>query len=172
LISSNSNRSRLRFACPCFSGPNKSMRFLRHRAWSGLLTLNQSSQLEHHILLPSHQKLSLPAFRTYNPSLTRFLAGIGVNLFSKRKMDDRGVPAFSKVIAIRATGAGKTSIVQRYSTCSFQQHKLTVGVTYVKWVFELEWNSVTLKVWDIADQERFQSFIWLSSCRMNPIISP
>jgi small GTP-binding protein len=65
-----------------------------------------------------------------------------------------------KVIALGASGVGKTSIVQRYSSGIFQPNSTqTIGAAYVKCVVPLSTGEITLNVWDTAGQEKFQSLI-------------
>jgi Ras-related protein Rab-5C len=73
---------------------------------------------------------------------------------------DAKEPSTYKVIALGASGGGKTSIVQRFSSGVFHPDAVqTIGAAYVNCVVPLETGPVTLKVWDTAGQEKFQSLI-------------
>jgi small GTP-binding protein len=64
-----------------------------------------------------------------------------------------------KVIALGASGVGKTSIVQRYSSGVFQQPNQTIGAGYRRCTVNLATGPITLNVWDTAGQEKFHSLI-------------
>jgi Ras-related protein Rab-5C len=64
-----------------------------------------------------------------------------------------------KVITLGKAGVGKTSIMQRYTSGSFQQSEETIGAASIKCAVDLTSGPVPLNIWDTAGQEKFQSLI-------------
>jgi small GTP-binding protein len=63
-----------------------------------------------------------------------------------------------KVVLLGATCVGKTSIVNRALSDSFDndQHQ-TIAATYSTKTFSTEFGAITLRIWDTAGQERYRS---------------
>ncbi|XP_042436949.1 ras-related protein Rab7-like [Zingiber officinale] len=58
----------------------------------------------------------------------------------------------------RSSSVGKTSLMNQYVHKKFtQQYKVTIGADYVTKEILVDDRLVTLQIWDIAGQERFQS---------------
>ena len=78
-------------------------------------------------------------------------------LFRSSETDDNGVEYLFKIIVVGESGAGKTSIIQRYVKGQYTQHyKATIGLDFsikkVQWTKDAD---VVLQLWDIAGQERY-----------------
>lgn len=64
-----------------------------------------------------------------------------------------------KVTLLGNGGVGKTSLINRYMTNSFQEHyKATMGVQHHKKVIELDEYEIVLNVWDVSGQGKFATF--------------
>ncbi|HEY2711725.1 MAG TPA: Rab family GTPase [Chthoniobacterales bacterium] len=62
-----------------------------------------------------------------------------------------------KVCLLGTSGVGKTSLIKRFVDQSFSEKYLTtVGVTIEKKTVELDNNSVSLVIWDLAGDDDFQ----------------
>ena len=62
-----------------------------------------------------------------------------------------------KVCLLGTSGVGKTSLIKRFVDQSFSEKYLTtVGVTIEKKIVELDNNSVSLVIWDLAGDDDFQ----------------
>jgi small GTP-binding protein len=66
-----------------------------------------------------------------------------------------------KMILTGSGGAGKTSLLQRYTTNSFTgSTKMTIGVDFaVHNVHVPEVGNVTLQIWDFGGEQRFRSML-------------
>lgn len=64
-----------------------------------------------------------------------------------------------KVIILRDSGVGKTSLMQQFVNSKFShQYKATIGADFLTKEITVDNNKlVTLQIWDTAGQERFQS---------------
>jgi len=63
-----------------------------------------------------------------------------------------------KIIIIGKSAVGKTALLQKYITDTFQQDlKSTIGADFHTKELPLENKTITLQIWDTAGQERFQS---------------
>ena len=63
-----------------------------------------------------------------------------------------------KLIVLGDTGVGKTNIIKRYITDSFDtDSKSTVGVEFFTKTFKVNDDIVKLEIWDTAGQERYKS---------------
>ena len=63
-----------------------------------------------------------------------------------------------KVVFLGSTSVGKTSIVNKATTGTFDpEQNSTVGATYSTKIIELEDKKVKLQIWDTAGQERYRS---------------
>ncbi len=63
-----------------------------------------------------------------------------------------------KVVFLGATGVGKTSIVTKATTNSFDQNQLpTIGGSFASKTYDLETDQIVMRIWDTAGQERFRS---------------
>ncbi|KAH0786194.1 small GTP-binding protein [Histomonas meleagridis] len=64
----------------------------------------------------------------------------------------------AKIVFIGMSGVGKTSIIARISSGTFNpNHDPTIGASYTSKVIEKEQGIITLRIWDTAGQERFRS---------------
>ncbi len=63
-------------------------------------------------------------------------------------------------------GVGKTTLIQRYLTGSFNESTLmTLGVDfYIKYLI-VDGESVTIQIWDLGGEDRFR-FLLPSYCRL------
>jgi small GTP-binding protein len=68
-------------------------------------------------------------------------------------------PTGHKIVLVGASGAGKTSILQRLIDGTFQaEAPTTVGVEFKPYHIPIEGRDpVRLNIWDTAGQERFRS---------------
>jgi Ras-related protein Rab-8A len=65
----------------------------------------------------------------------------------------------AKVVIAGDEGVGKTSLIRRYCTGTFEEpHILTTGLDFQLKIVEVNGNSIKLSIWDIAGQERFGAF--------------
>lgn len=66
-----------------------------------------------------------------------------------------------KVVLVGDTGVGKTSLIERYYSGTFNEAQhTTVGAAYFRCVIEVSTKeSIIINVWDTAGQERFHSLI-------------
>ena len=61
-----------------------------------------------------------------------------------------------KIIVIGAPAVGKTSLIKKYTTGSFQKDYIsTLGTQFSKYEEEIEGEKVELFIWDIAGQKTF-----------------
>ena len=73
-------------------------------------------------------------------------------------MSSRG-PVF-KTVLIGEGGVGKTSIAVRYTEDRFdQQMKMTIGVNFATKKVNVNGQEVTLLIWDLGGQPRFQDVV-------------
>lgn len=64
-----------------------------------------------------------------------------------------------KVVVAGDGSVGKTSLIRRYSEGRFEASRvMTIGVDFQTKIVELPKGAVKLSIWDVAGQERFQSF--------------
>lgn len=64
----------------------------------------------------------------------------------------------AKVVLIGDANTGKTSIVQKYVSNTFDDHSTpTIGSTFLSKVVDFDKKSIKLCVWDTAGQERYYS---------------
>ena len=57
-------------------------------------------------------------------------------------------------------GVGKTTLINRYLTGNFEiGSKMTIGVDFMLKKLDLDGNSVTLQLWDLAGEDRFRSLM-------------
>jgi len=65
----------------------------------------------------------------------------------------------AKVVIAGDEGVGKTSLIRRYCTGTFEEPRIiTTGVDFQIKIVEVNGNSIKLSIWDIAGQERFGAF--------------
>jgi Ras-related protein Rab-6A len=65
-----------------------------------------------------------------------------------------------KIVTVGNQGIGKTSIIQRFASNTFDpQYQTTLGIDYMSRVLQMQGESVRLQVWDTAGQERFRSLV-------------
>ncbi|MBN2230062.1 MAG: GTP-binding protein [Candidatus Thorarchaeota archaeon] len=65
-----------------------------------------------------------------------------------------------KVALIGEGGVGKTSIAVRYTEDRFdQQMKMTIGVNFATKKVQVENSEITLLIWDLGGQPRFQDVV-------------
>ena len=63
-----------------------------------------------------------------------------------------------KIILIGESGAGKTSILLKFTENKFNEHHLpTIGVDFKSKWMTFDKKSIKLQIWDTAGQERFKS---------------
>ena len=63
----------------------------------------------------------------------------------------------SKIIIVGDVSVGKTSLVQRFVTNSFNHdYKATIGVDFEIEKFQILKTTFNLQIWDTAGQERFK----------------
>jgi small GTP-binding protein len=63
----------------------------------------------------------------------------------------------SKIIIVGDVSVGKTSLVQRFVTNSFNHdYKATIGVDFEIEKFQILKTNFNLQIWDTAGQERFK----------------
>ena len=63
-----------------------------------------------------------------------------------------------KIILIGESGAGKTSILLKFTENKFNEHHLpTIGVDFKSKWLQFDKKSIKLQIWDTAGQERFKS---------------
>jgi len=68
-----------------------------------------------------------------------------------------------KIILLGDSGAGKTSILERYVDNDFSGSKMaTIGVDFRKKRIEFENLSIMMDIWDTAGQERYASIVSLN----------
>jgi small GTP-binding protein len=61
-----------------------------------------------------------------------------------------------KVVLIGSSGVGKSSIMFRFASDSFDgDAKATIGVNYLSKVVIVDDNKIKLNIWDTAGQERY-----------------
>ena len=64
-----------------------------------------------------------------------------------------------KVVVAGDVGVGKTSLIHRYCTDTFEESRAaTDGVDFQIKITEIDNRSVKLSIWDIAGQEKFGAF--------------
>jgi len=65
----------------------------------------------------------------------------------------------AKVVIAGDEGVGKTSLIRRYCTGTFEEPRIiTAGVDFQLKIAEVNGSSIKLSIWDIAGQERFGAF--------------
>ena len=65
----------------------------------------------------------------------------------------------AKVVIAGDEGVGKTSLIRRYCTGTFEEPRIiTTGVDFQIKIVQVNGNSIKLSIWDIAGQERFGAF--------------
>jgi small GTP-binding protein len=65
----------------------------------------------------------------------------------------------AKVVIAGDEGVGKTSLIRRYCTGTFEEPRIiTTGVDFQIKIVEVNGNSIKLSIWDMAGQERFGAF--------------
>ncbi|CAK9827129.1 Ras-related protein RabJ [Anthophora retusa] len=63
-----------------------------------------------------------------------------------------------KVVALGSQGVGKTSMIIRYTSRTFNKHvSPTIGASFFTCKFNMENARILLQVWDTAGQEKFKS---------------
>lgn len=68
------------------------------------------------------------------------------------------IPVFKVVVAGEAE-VGKTTLIRRYCTGKFRESRImTIGVDFQVQVLVIDGRPIKLSIWDIAGQERFDSF--------------
>ncbi len=68
-------------------------------------------------------------------------------------------PVF-KTVLIGEGGVGKTSLAVRYTEDRFDQHmKMTIGVNFATKKIRVEGQEITLLLWDLGGQPRFQDVV-------------
>ncbi|MFW9794667.1 MAG: GTP-binding protein, partial [Candidatus Thorarchaeota archaeon] len=68
-------------------------------------------------------------------------------------------PVF-KTVLIGEGGVGKTSLAVRYTEDRFdQQMKMTIGVNFATKKIRVEGQEITLLLWDLGGQPRFQDVV-------------
>ena len=73
---------------------------------------------------------------------------------------DRKVSRIYKTVLVGEGGVGKTSIAVRYTEDRFdQQMKMTIGVNFATKKLQLDGNEITLMIWDLGGQPRFQDVV-------------
>jgi small GTP-binding protein len=71
---------------------------------------------------------------------------------------ERPLPVSYKIVVLGSSGVGKTSIVQRLLSGSFQQEGgPTCGADFHSFEFEVDGQTAKLQIWDTAGQERFRA---------------
>ena len=64
----------------------------------------------------------------------------------------------AKVTLLGDANTGKSSIIQRFISNSFQDHSdPTIGATFLSKVLDFDRKSIKLSIWDTAGQERYNS---------------
>ena len=64
-----------------------------------------------------------------------------------------------KIVVAGDGAVGKTSLIRRYATGKFEESRvMTIGVDFQTQVVKLGERKVKLSLWDVAGQERFDSF--------------
>ncbi len=64
-----------------------------------------------------------------------------------------------KVVIAGEANVGKTTLIRRYCTGKFRESRvMTIGVDFQIQVMVIDGRPVKLSIWDIAGQERFDSF--------------
>ncbi|NHJ14540.1 MAG: GTP-binding protein [Candidatus Thorarchaeota archaeon] len=88
---------------------------------------------------------------------TSFLCRVARNLLSP--MQSRRSSVF-KCVLIGEGGVGKTSIAVRYTEDRFDEHmKMTIGVNFASKKVLVGEDEVTLMLWDLGGQPRFQDVV-------------
>ena len=65
-----------------------------------------------------------------------------------------------KVIMMGDSGVGKTSIIQRFSTHTFDYSmETTIGASFISKVIPTQFGNATLNIWDTAGQEKYKSLL-------------
>ena len=68
--------------------------------------------------------------------------------------------AIYKTVLIGDGGVGKTSIAVRYTEDRFdEQMKMTIGVNFASKKVQISGSEVTLLLWDLGGQPRFQDVV-------------
>jgi len=72
-------------------------------------------------------------------------------------VDDSPIEYVCKIIVVGDIGTGKTSLIQRYTSGTFDRgYKATIGVDFcLKEIQPNKNTTVSIQLWDIAGQERF-----------------
>lgn len=64
-----------------------------------------------------------------------------------------------KIILIGDSNVGKTCLVRRYLENQYRETGNTIGLEYATKVIEINSESVTVRIWDTAGQEKYQSLV-------------
>ncbi len=63
-----------------------------------------------------------------------------------------------KVLLLGDAGVGKTALIKKLTGQLLQENYVcTIGIDFVKKIFDVDGAKVMLEIWDTAGQERFRS---------------